>query len=44
VGQLLAGEGIKYPNVEGMDRTFKKAPKAKASAAEAASLFDSDDE
>jgi hypothetical protein len=28
VGQLLAGEGIKYPNVEGMDRTFKKAPRA----------------
>jgi len=27
VGQLLAGEGIRYPNVEGMDRTFKKAPR-----------------
>jgi hypothetical protein len=33
VGQLLAGERIDYPNVEGMDRTFKKAPKAAKSAA-----------
>ena len=28
VAQLLAGEGIKYPHVEGMDATFKRAPKA----------------
>ena len=34
VGQLLAGERIDYPNVEGMDRTFKKAPKAKPKGAE----------
>jgi len=33
VAQLLAGERIDYPNVEGMDRTFKKAPKAAKSAA-----------
>jgi len=34
VAQLLAGERIDYPNVEGMDRTFKKAPKAKRKGAE----------
>jgi len=28
IAQLLAGEGIKYPHVEGMDATFKRAPKA----------------
>ena len=28
VAQLLAGEAIKYPHVEGMDATFKRAPKA----------------
>jgi DNA modification methylase len=33
VAQLLAGERIDYPNVEGMDRTFKKAPKAAKSEA-----------
>ena len=27
VGQLLAGERVKYPHVEGMDATFKKAPR-----------------
>ena len=43
VGQLLAGKGIKYPNVEGMDRTFKKAPRARTGAADAASLFDPED-
>jgi hypothetical protein len=34
VAQLLAGERIDYPNVEGMDRTFKKAPKAQRRGAE----------
>jgi hypothetical protein len=34
VAQLLAGERIDYPNVEGMDRTFKKAPKAQPKGAE----------
>jgi len=34
VGRLLAGERIDCPNVEGMDRTFKKAPKAKPKGAE----------
>jgi hypothetical protein len=29
VGQLLAGERVKYPHVEGMDGTFKRAPRAK---------------
>jgi hypothetical protein len=33
VAQLLAGERIDYPDVEGMDRTFKKAPKAAKSEA-----------
>jgi hypothetical protein len=33
VAQLLAGERIDYPNVEGMDRTFKKAPKARRKGA-----------
>ena len=33
MAQLLAGERIDYPNVEGMDRTFKKAPKAAKSEA-----------
>ena len=33
VAQLLAGERIDYPNVEGMDRTFKKAPKAQRKGA-----------
>ena len=33
VAQLLAGERIDYPNVEGMDRTFKKAPKAQPKGA-----------
>jgi len=27
VGQILAGERVKYPHVEGMDATFKKAPR-----------------
>ena len=31
VGAILAGERVKYPNVEGMDRTFKRAPRAKDS-------------
>ncbi len=34
VAQLLAGERIDYPNVEGMDRTFKKAPKAQRKGAD----------
>jgi DNA modification methylase len=34
VAQLLAGERVDYPNVEGMDRTFKKAPKAQRKGAE----------
>lgn len=34
VGQLLTGERVDYPNVEGMDRTFKKAPKAQPKGAE----------
>ena len=29
VGELLAGERLKFPHVEGMDGTFKKAPRAK---------------
>ena len=33
VAQLLAGERIDYLNVEGMDRTFKKAPKAQPKGA-----------
>jgi len=28
VGQLLAGERLSYPHVEGMDGTFKRAPRA----------------
>ena len=28
VGELLAGEPLKFPHVEGMDSTFKRAPKA----------------
>jgi len=27
-GRILAGERVKYPNVEGMDGTFKRAPRA----------------
>ena len=28
VAELLAGKRIEFPDVEGMDRTFKRAPKA----------------
>jgi DNA modification methylase len=34
IAQLLAGERIDFPNVEGMDRTFKKVPKAQPKGAE----------
>jgi len=44
VAALLDGMRIDAPPLGQVAQTFKKAPKAKANAADAASLFDSDDE
>jgi DNA modification methylase len=38
VAELLDGKRIDYPNVEGMDRTFRKAPRAGAKAADVLTL------
>lgn len=41
VGELLTGAArLQFPHVEGMDATFKQAPKATPDAPDAASLFD----
>lgn len=40
VAELLDGRGIEYPRTEGMNRTFKKAPKAKRREVADKSLFD----
>jgi DNA modification methylase len=44
VDDLLGGKSIDCPPLRQVSQTFKKAPKAGVSAADAASLFDSDDE
>ncbi len=44
VAELLEGKRIDCPPPSQVNLTFKKAPKAKASAADAASLFDADAE
>jgi hypothetical protein len=44
VGELLAGASIDYPRTEGINRTYRAAPKAKKVAEPHPELFDSADE
>jgi hypothetical protein len=42
VGELLAGNGIDYPQTAGVNRTYKQAPKARKVAEPIRGLFDKD--
>lgn len=43
VSELLAGQGIDYPRTAGINKTFKKAPRAKTVADRIRGLFDADE-
>lgn len=43
VGELLEGKRIDYPQTAGINRTYKRAPKARKVAERVRGLFDKDE-